>query len=155
MLKISKTATSDPVAMGSEIIYTIVYSNQGNAPATGAAVTDNLSGFLIFQEASDGGVFAAGPPGGGRVTWSLPDLAAGASGSLTIRALVKNPADYAPGDPDAIAAGSLIYNTAKIESNEVEEEETIVTTVGSSPNLVLTKSVQTNTAAPGGEIQYT
>lgn len=155
VLKITKTASSDPIAMGSEIVYTILYSNQGNAPATGVIITDNLSGFLTFQEASDGGVYAPGPPGGGRVTWSPPDLAAGASGSLTIKALVKTSGDYAPGDPDAIAAGSLIYNTANIESNEIDEEETIITTVGSGPNLVLTKSVQSNSAAPGGEIQYT
>ena len=155
VLVISKLESSDPVAMGSLLTYTIAYSNQGNAPATGVSITDNLSAFLVFQEASGGGVYASGPPGGGTVTWTLPDLLSGEGGTLTIQARVRTPADYASGDPETIGAGSLIYNSVIIESVERNKEETIITTVGSGPSLSLIKTSASTTVAPGGVVQYT
>ncbi|MBI9077472.1 MAG: DUF11 domain-containing protein [Desulfatibacillum sp.] len=155
VLSISKLESSDPVAMGALLTYTIVYANQGNAPATGVTVTDNLSIHLNFQEASGAGIFAPGPPGGGVMEWTIPNVQPGESGSLTLKALVRTPGEYAPGDPDTIAIGTLIYNTVTIESTEGAKDKTIITTVGSGPRLALTKSADAATALPDGVVTYT
>ncbi len=155
VLGIQKLESSDPVAMGALLTYTILYENMGNAPATAATVTDTLSGYVVFQSASAGGVYTPGPPGGGTVTWDLGTLAADETGELTVEVRVKTPADFPPGDPDVIEDGTLIRNTATINSNEGPATKTIVTTVGEAPNLEITKSGSPEIIAPGGIITYT
>ena len=149
VLRVTKTASTDPVAPGATLTYSIRYENTGNAAATAVVVTDALAPYVIFQSATAGGTYTAGPPGGGSVRWDLGTLAAAGSGTLTITVRVKTPADYPPGDPDAIQLGTTIANTVTVTAAEGSSQHSIATTVGQAPKLTLVKTFLPGVVAPG------
>ena len=154
VLLVLKLESTDPVAIGGNITYTIHFRNSGNVAATDVVITDSLSRHLIFASASGNGVFTAGPPGSGTVTWNIGTLDAGSFGAVTITARVKTPADYAEGDPETITVGTEVPNTALIAAQEASAEALVTTTVSEGPNLVLTKLATDGTVAPDGFITY-
>lgn len=82
---VSVTDVPDPVNVGEPFFYTIVVSNVGPDMAVSYYVTNTLgTGVSITNAAtdiSDGGTFS-----GGKVSWHLGTLAAGATKTLTLRA---------------------------------------------------------------------
>jgi uncharacterized repeat protein (TIGR01451 family) len=78
VLAISKVCPTK-VFIGRPSQFKITVSNKGDAPAANTVVEDTLPAGLTFASASDGGVAA-----GGKVSWNLGTLAAGASKELTI-----------------------------------------------------------------------
>ncbi len=77
------------VISGSSITYTIGYSNDGSLPLENVTLVDTLPPGTSFVAASDGGTEASGV-----VTWQLPALAGGASGSRTLTVSVAADGDY-------------------------------------------------------------
>ncbi|WP_196803922.1 Ig-like domain-containing protein [Marmoricola sp. URHB0036] len=74
------TKTAPPtVVAGGQLQFTITVTNNGPSPADGVVVTDTLPTTLTGVTASAPGVVA-----GSTVTWSLGDLASGASVELTV-----------------------------------------------------------------------
>jgi len=68
------------VVKGTDVTYTIAYSNSGNADATSVVITDALPMESLFVSASGGGVESNGV-----VTWNIGTVAAnGGSGSVTL-----------------------------------------------------------------------
>src|SRR2546428_11396252 len=86
LLSVSKTDSPDPVAAGGNLTYALSYSNTGNANATGVVLTDTVPANTTFVSATAGGSLASGV-----VTWSVGNLAAGASGSVQMVVRVKSP----------------------------------------------------------------
>ncbi|HNS33246.1 MAG TPA: SdrD B-like domain-containing protein, partial [bacterium] len=155
VLAVSKTASSDPVAMGSIITYSVNVENTGNISSENIAVTDTLSKYLEFQSASSGGIHIPGPPGGGTVSWNIPNLDSGQVLTLTVTARVKTPADFAQGDTDTIGNGTVIPNTISAVSSSASDETTMQVTVGEFPNTVISQSVSSTASLPGGTLVYT
>src|SRR5205823_637399 len=123
VLNKSKTAARKEVAPGSNITYTISYSNTGNMNATGVVITDTIPANTSFVSATGGGTLAAGV-----VTWNIGALAAGASTSVQLVVAVASP----------LANGTVITNgTYSIDSNETAPTNgaAITTTVSSAPVL--------------------
>src|SRR5207245_777900 len=60
ILAISKTDAPDPVAAGSNVTYTISYSNTGNANATNTVISDTVPANTTFVSATGGGTLAGG-----------------------------------------------------------------------------------------------
>jgi uncharacterized repeat protein (TIGR01451 family) len=60
--------------------YKISYANYGNGDATSVTITDTLPSGLAFDSATHGGTLS-----GNTVTWSLGTVAAGSSGTVTVR----------------------------------------------------------------------
>ena len=126
-LQIAKTADKalvDPrgVSPANQVTYTITYRNTGTTALTGTTITDTtMPGFTY--SACTGGCTTAEPSGDGygndngtcetgepcTVTWSIGNLAAGASGSVTLTLTVTNP--YSEMTNPAT-------NTAVIDTNE-------------------------------------
>src|SRR5206468_7027655 len=79
VLAISKGDAPDPVSAGSNITYTLSYSDTGNANATGVVITDTIPANTTFVSATAGGTLAAGV-----VTWSLGIVSAGSAGSVQL-----------------------------------------------------------------------
>lgn len=155
-LEISSLASNDPVAAGGLLTYTINYRNIGNTVATNVTITDLLSRHLNFASASGNGLYLANPDGSGTVAWNIGTLAAGENGAVTILSRVKTAADYPPGDPETVAAGTLLANLATIQATAVLPISTaLTTTVGSSPNLELSKFSPVASVEPGGRMTYT
>jgi uncharacterized repeat protein (TIGR01451 family) len=121
-LHLAKRAASDPVPAGSQLVYTIAYTNTGNANATSVVITDVLSTDTQFLDASDGGIHARGV-----ITWHLGFLAGeGGTGAVVLTVTVTSP----------LTNGTALKNTAFItcaEGNRAQASEE--TTVTSSPQL--------------------
>jgi len=104
-LILGKSDAPDPVLAGSNITYTIAYSNTGTAGATGVVITDTVPTNTTFVSATGGGTL-----GGGVVTWNIGAVNAGAS--ATVQMVVTVGA--------GMASGSTITNqTYALASNEL------------------------------------
>ena len=80
---LAKTVNVSTANVGDQVTFRIDFQNVGGAPLTGITLTDVLPDGLVAVSASDGGVVA-----GDTVTWSLPDLPAGAEKVVTLVARV-------------------------------------------------------------------
>src|SRR5206468_3265565 len=143
VLSISKSDAPDPVNAGSNITYTLSYSNTGNANATGVVITDTVPANTTFVSATGGGTLS-----GSVVTWSPGNLAAGASGSVQMVVRVTSP----------LANGTLINNSSwTIASVEVGTQagQAVTTTVTSAPILAVSETDAPDPVAAGGNLTYT
>src|SRR5438093_1184342 len=143
LLSVSKTDSPDPVAAGGTLTYTLSYSNTGNANATGVVITDTVPANTTFVSATAGGTLASGV-----VTWSIGNLAAGATGSVQMVARLASP----------LANGTLINNSgwtiASVELGTMPGQA-VTTTVGSAPVLAVSKTDSPDPVAAGGNLTYT
>ncbi|RVU98155.1 VWA domain-containing protein [Coriobacteriales bacterium OH1046] len=110
------TATSvdgELVAAGDTLTYTITYANNTSGAAT-VTVTDTIPANTTYVagSASDGGVES-----GGIITWTIPDVAAGATGTVTFQVTVNDDAN-----------GATIENTATVSDGENQSSSNAVTT---------------------------
>src|SRR5206468_3724620 len=143
LLTIAAADSPDPVAAGGNLTYTLSYSNTGNANATGVVITDTVPANTTFVSATAGGTLASGV-----VTWSVGNLAAGASGSVQMVVRVASP----------LANGTSITNsTYSIDSNETSPVSgaSVSTAVSSAPILAVSKTDSPDPVAAGGNLTYT
>jgi len=104
-LILGKSDAPDPVLAGSNITYTLAYSNTGTAGATGVVITDTVPVNTTFVSATGGGTL-----GGGVVTWTIGAVNAGASSTVQMVVTVGA----------GMASGSTITNqTYALASNEL------------------------------------
>lgn len=101
-LSVTKTDSPDPVPAGSELIYTIVATNNGPDTASGVTVTDPLPAGMSFLSAES--TQGSCSESSGTVACNLGTLASHGTATVTIRVR-------------PIAAGNA-SNTATITSNE-------------------------------------
>jgi uncharacterized repeat protein (TIGR01451 family) len=143
-LMLTKSVDKPTATPGETLVYTLSYSNTGNADAMLTAITDAVPAFTTFASASDGGTEAAGV-----VTWSLGTIAAGASGSVTLTVTL---------DSVFPAGTTTVTNSAVVVSPDnppVPPTPDVPTVVTAGPELTLTKSVDKATALPGETLVYT
>ncbi|HEY0190012.1 MAG TPA: Ig-like domain-containing protein [Kofleriaceae bacterium] len=86
---VTLTKTAPATVTGNQISYTIAYANTGNGTASSLVITDALPVGSTFVSASNGGTFA-----GGVVTWTVGNVAIGATGSVTLTVGVTANATY-------------------------------------------------------------
>jgi uncharacterized repeat protein (TIGR01451 family) len=126
-LTITKTVGKAQYDVGETVTYTVNVVN-GAGAATGVVVTDTLPVGLTFVSASDGGVWDANTR---TVTWTVGDLAVGASFTPTVTATVT-------GD----AAAKTLVNTATADNDQMDNPVSAVASFYvPSADLVLTKTV--------------
>jgi len=143
VLAVSATDAPDPVNPGSNITYTISYSNSGNANATGTVLTDTLPANTSYVSST-----ITPTVSGGVASWSLGTLNAGASGSLQLVVRVNSP----------LADGTIITNgTYSIDSTQTSPAAgaAVTTTVVSTPALGLTRTDSPDPVQAGANLTYT
>src|SRR5206468_2226591 len=143
VLNVSKTDAPDPVNAGSNITYTLSYSNTGNMNTTGVVITDTIPANTSFVSATGGGTLAAGV-----VTWNIGNVTAGASSTVQLVVQVASP----------LANGTVITNgTYSIDSNETAPTTgaAVTTTVSSTPVLTISKTDSPDPVNAGSNITYT
>ncbi len=101
----TKTVSGAQIQAGGAVTYSLSIVNSGNQAGTGVVVTDVLPKELENVQVGQGGVYNAGT---GTVTWTLGNVAAGASTPLSVNATVKKPLDNA----------THVCNQAQIKANE-------------------------------------
>ena len=138
-LAITKSVDNATAAVGSNVTFTLVATNNGPDDATTVTVADALPAGLTFVSASS----PAYTPGAG--TWAVGPLTSGASTTLTIVATV--------------VSHTALTNTATI-SSELYDPATGDNTDDASvdapdADLAVTKTVSTGTPALGDAVTFT
>jgi len=154
-VKVTVTSDSEIAAVGSVITYRVTYQNTGNQDATDLRIDSIISGYVVFNEASGGGVFDPAASGSGTVSWLVRTVKPGEKGVLTLTVTVKKPTDYDAADPLKIKDGDRIVNTVKSVSNEKRYEDTYVITVGEAPLLKISVTQSADVLKPGDTFLYT
>ncbi|MBI3447306.1 MAG: DUF11 domain-containing protein [Acidobacteria bacterium] len=120
-LSISKAVVSGQAKPGQILTYTLVVNNLGPNAATGVVVTDPVPQGTTFGNASPAPSSAPPAGAGGTVTWSVGDVASGASVTLTLtvkislkgNALIVNTATVGSGSFDPALANNTVTVTSK------------------------------------------
>ena len=153
-LDVTKTESIDPVIAGSgasNLTHVVTVENDGPSDASGVVVTEAITlpadATIVSITASDGTYLPANDPNG---TWTIGDLAAGDSETLTIVYTV------GPSAPD----GSTVENTATATLNESDPDAgnntfTIDTNVVAEADLSITKTDDIDPIEPGQTLTYT
>ncbi len=136
-------ATADP---GDSITYTLAYHNTGTGAASGVVLTDTLPDHVTFVSS----VPAYTGVSGRTYTFDIGDVAAGASGTVTIVVTVD------AGTPD----GAVLTNTAVIDyddsnGNPYPPGDDSASTTVTAPVVSFSKTADLAFADPGDVITYT
>ncbi|MBE0639427.1 MAG: DUF11 domain-containing protein, partial [Bacteroidales bacterium] len=143
-LKITKVDSPDPVIPGQTLTYTITVENLGPSDAQNVVATDNLPAGLLSANASATAGSWNSP------YWNLGTLAAGASQTLTITAVVGE-----------LANGAILTNTATVITSTQEvitgnNMSTVTTTITANPQISMTKTAdKTSNVVVNETITYT
>jgi uncharacterized repeat protein (TIGR01451 family) len=140
--QVSKTAWPSPATPGQPLTYTIVFTNVGNAVASGVRITDTLDSHVIFQSS----VPNISGSAGSQIYWDWPDLVGvDDPQTITVNVLVTSP----------LANGTLLWNNVEVGSSQGGADTTSISTpVQSAPDLHVTKTATPSVVQPGGTITY-
>lgn len=87
-LSVTQTASSETPAIGANVTFTITVQNSGPDAASGVMVTDNLpAGYTLVSATPSSGTWSG-------TSWSVGNLASGASATLTVIAKVNAVGSY-------------------------------------------------------------
>jgi len=164
-LAIQKQGNVTQVAPGGNVVYTVTYTNTGNATATGLTITDPVPTGFTFISSPDCS------ESGGTITCSVADLAAGGSGSVqftlqataptadpttntaTISGTGINPVsdDYDVGITQAACAVATTYYFRRITANVGFDgvQEIANTTAPTNPTAMSTGTITIGPAGAG------
>jgi uncharacterized repeat protein (TIGR01451 family) len=147
-LSLRKTADPGTVVAGGTLTYTLVYTHAaGSSCAHGIVLTDTLPAGVTFGGMKQGPDPL--PPTGRVLTWTLSTLAVGASGTLEFTATV---ASWVPTGTLTNTAG---ITTTSHDINPMDNRGVVTTTVTTSADLAVTKTVAPDTVEAGGTLTYT
>jgi len=110
-LKVTKTESADPAVAGTNLTYVVTVENLGGLDATGVTLSEAITfppGVSIVS-ITPSGTTTYSPPNGANGTWTVGNLANGASATLTVVLAI---------DPIAGAGGNLISDTATVTNSD-------------------------------------
>lgn len=145
--------SSDPksgtrVERGQEIVYTLTAVNTGTTSSETTEITDTLSNYLTFVEASDGGTIE-----NGTIHWTFGEIKPGESKSVTFKVLVNDNA-Y-----NAIIKNHALYKSSTDKHQGFKETNETVHATDNAPlpaALEIVKSSnKKNVVVNGDDIIYT
>lgn len=152
-VSIVKSGPSSIVA-GAPISYTLVISNAGPSTANGATFADtmpaSITGITATCGSASGGAAcpASVSVAGSNVSGTIPTLPVGGSVTITINGTT------------AAGTGTTLSNTASVSApsgttDPTPGNNTSVVATAIRPVISITKSADTNTLVPGGNVNYT
>ncbi|PAT31764.1 hypothetical protein CLI92_04105 [Vandammella animalimorsus] len=139
-VRLTKVVDKADASVGDEVTFTITVTNDGPSAAQAVTVNEQLpSGYTLVSATASEGTYTA-------PTWTVGDLANGASATLTLKATVNATGDYAntatvsstttPGDDPSNNSGTATV-TAKATVKAVDDDMgTIPSTGGKTPSVV-------------------
>ena len=147
-LEIDKTVTGQPIA-GQNFTYNVTVTNNGPGEARGVEITDVLDADLTFVSLAAGASGAVRTNVGQTNTFTLPDLASGASATFSFDVSL------------ASSATGTLPNTASVATTDTDTDatnnsDTITVSTIQRTDLILSKTVDLATAVPGqDQLVYT
>ncbi|WP_035456984.1 DUF7507 domain-containing protein, partial [Algoriphagus terrigena] len=145
-LSIAKSVNNGTPDVGSTVNFTITVTNNGPSPSTGIVVSDQLpDGYEYVSDSPSQGNYVEGSG-----TWTVGNLASGASATLTITARVLEPVSGADFENQ-----TSITSSNENDPNPSNNSESEITAPVSNPSWTLTKSSSDSYENPGDVIDYT
>jgi uncharacterized repeat protein (TIGR01451 family) len=142
-LTIAKTPASQTVAAGSQVVWTVTVTNNGNAPASQVSVTDTLPAGFTFVSANP-----AICTGTTTLTCVFPGPIAGGGGTASVAITVQSPNTCA-----------TFTNSVNFTGATTAPATATVTLTGcappGAPALSVTKTADAATVQPGSPIGFT
>ncbi len=146
-LAITKTLATSPLVAGQPATFTIGVTNNGPQTGTGVTVTDAVpAGFTAVQAAPSGGSCTVG----GTITCSLPDLAVGASATITVTGTVSP--SFEPG---AALTNTASVTGARFDVNPANNTATASGTLTAISDVSVTKTFSPEAPVAGQNVTYT
>ena len=148
----STAGTTGSAVAGGTVTYTIVVTNNGPGPATGATVTDSFPAAITsdtFTATESGGATGFTASGSGNISDTV-DVPVGASITYIVTANVASSATGSLSNTATVEPGG-----SQVDVDLTNNTATDVDTITQSVDLAITKSDHTLTAAPGGTTTYT
>ncbi|WP_423126834.1 gliding motility-associated C-terminal domain-containing protein [Gaoshiqia sp. Z1-71] len=150
-LAITKTADKIIVFPGDEVVYTINYTNIGNRTAIGLTLTDDYN--EDYMTVLDAGSGTDSEPAG-LLSWSLPDLASGASATITYTLKVDdNISNFPVGSTNILNIAVMDVDPTRPDADLNNNQSYAVVTVQNVPDLVVDIVSDADPVEP--ETQYT
>ncbi len=143
VLSLTETGAPNPVAAGTDLVYTLAYGNNGTDTATAASIVAAVPGNTTFVSATGGGTYDSGT---NQVTFDLGSVAAGITGTVTFTVQVAAPLANAT----SLAASSTMSATGVAGAPAMA-----TTPVASAPTLSLTNTGTPNPVLAGNQLTYT
>lgn len=137
----TKTVDDTTPTVGQLVTYQVGWDNPGPQTVTGFVVTDTVDADLTFVSAGGGGVYNAGTR---TITWTIGDLVAPVTGTVTFTATV-----------DEVPNQTVIGNTAFGDGTNVARGSAARSVTVQAPAMNIVKSVSASTARPGDRLTYT
>jgi uncharacterized repeat protein (TIGR01451 family) len=137
---VTKTGTAT-APVGSSLSYTLNYGNSGNGTAANVSIVDTLPAGVSFVSASP----APASVSGQTLTWNLGNVAAGATGTITINTTVTSSAANS-------VTNNVTISTTTTEITTSNNTSTFTSTVP-RPNVYTSKTGPT-TATVGSSFSY-
>ncbi len=138
-LIISKVDSEDPVGASESLMYTIIYTNVGNATARNVRITETYDANVTFASAGP-------PPDEGNNVWTRSTLAVGSGGTIYVFVNVAN----------SLISGTLLTNQVVIGGSRLAEHTVTETTVvHSMPDLQVSLSDSPDPVDVGQNLVYT
>ncbi len=153
VLAITSAADASTTVPTGIVRYTVVVTNTGQTPYTGANFTFALAGALDNATYNNDATTTTGSLNfnvDGSVTWT-GDLAVGASATLTASVTVNNPPTGGPTMTSSITS-TTPGNNCPVGGSDPACTTTVTIQI---PQLAITKSADTATITPGGIVTYT
>ncbi len=150
-LEVSTTESIDPVVAGSgagNLVYTVTATNNGPSDASGVTLSEILTlpdGVTVDSVTPSAGSFAD-------PTWTLGDVAAGASETLKVTLTVDNSTVFGTDVIDSTATITAVNETDTVPANDSASELTSVTR---EIDLVLDKTGSPDPWSPEATLVYT
>lgn len=142
-LVISKVESADPVQVGAHLVYTLTYQNTSTDTAmSGVIITDTLDPNVIYATASltpDGWAAQNAP------YWIIGTLPESVSEMIVLTVTVNN----------LLPNGTILTNTATIDSNETASRMAQISTTVDAPTLELIKNAEPDPVTTGAPLTYT
>jgi uncharacterized repeat protein (TIGR01451 family) len=146
----SNVSTTVPTGV---VQYTVVVTNTGQTPYTGANFSFDVSDVLAHATYNNDAMATSGSLDfhpGGTLTWT-GDLAIGASATLTASATVNNPPTGGPTMTTTVTS-TTPGNNCPVGGSDPACSTTVTI---QNPQLTITKTADVATVTPGGTITYT
>ncbi len=135
------TKTSVAAAAGNTVRFNITVTNTGGAEADNVTVTDELSSFLDFENATDGGTWNEASH---KVSWRLDNLKSGEKKTMSINARAKELPNNVVAENEAEAIVSGRTRTSNI-----------VIVLINTQHVILSITNEDEKVSPGENIDYT
>jgi len=154
-LRVTNSATPNPVVAGQNITYTQVVSNAGPAAATNLTFTEALPANTTFVSMSTPAGWSCSTPAvgvSGTITCTISALAVG--GSATFQPVLKVTAGTAAG---TVISDSVSINSTTPDPNPTSNDATANVTVATATqaDLAVTASASPNPVLDGNNITFT